>query len=379
MDAFFASCEEAVNPSYRGKPLIVGGTKTDLRSIVSCGNYAARARGVKTAMALSKAIQLVPDGIFIRHTRGIYSDYSHRVQEVFRKYSPLVQQVSIDESYIDVSGVLHDYENNPVQLAETIKNDIQKTLHITCSIGISSNKTCSKIASKLNKPNGITYVPFGKEKEFLSKLEVSRIPGVGKATQKILDKYGIKLIGDILKYDKSFYENEIGSYAVHLLDIANGIDSREVRIEEGERKSLSNEETFDHDTDDMEYLKKELYYILEKSCARLRKHKITARNITVKVKYYDFTVNQKSFTRGRYSNIEMDYFDDAIVLLQILMQKRKKIRLLGAKFADLVEEDKAYQEKLFDDEDRNKTIALKLDEIRKKYSYDIIKFGKTFD
>lgn len=381
MDAFFASCEEALNPSLRGKPLIVGGTKQDLRSIVACPNYLARARGIKTAMPLTQAIALAPDGNFIRGTRGLYSDYSRRVREILYKYTPIVEPASIDEAYLEVSGVLHLHKNNPVTLAQKIKDDIKDNLHITCSVGISRRKVCSKIGSKQNKPDGITFIPPGKEKEFLAPLPVQRIPGVGKATLQKLTKYGVKTIGDLLKFDLDFFENEIGIYSSYLYRVASGEDDREVHTEgesEG-RKSLSKENTFYQDTNDMDFLQRELYSLLEKACARLRKYKITGKTLTVKVKYADFTVNQKSFTRTRYSNLEMDFYDDALSLLKILIGKERKIRLLGVRFNEFLDEDGAIQENLFYDEDRFKNIALNLDKIRKKYNFDIIKFGKNFE
>ncbi len=379
MDAFFASCEEAVNPSLKGKPLIVGGTKQDLRGIVSCPNYIARKRGIKTAMPILKAIQLAPDGNFIRGTRGLYGNYSKKVREIFYKYTPLVEPVSIDEAYLDVTQVLLPYKGDYLRLAWELKNEIKTTLNITCSVGISSNKVCSKIASKQNKPDGITLVPFGRESEFLAPLPVERIPGVGKATFKKLSKYGIVTIGDLLKYSEEFYENEIGSYTSHLLKIAKGIDNREVSSHEDyEQKSLSKENTFNQDINDREFLKKELYFLLEKACARLRKKKVKARGLTVKVKYPDFIVNQKAFTGTRYSNLEIDFYEDAGVLLDRLIPKKRSIRLLGVKFSDLINDDFLIQENLFTDEDKYKNLIEKMDKIRKKYNYDAIKFGKTF-
>jgi DNA polymerase-4 len=378
MDAFFASCEEAINPLLKGKPLIVGGTKEDLRSIVSCPNYLARARGIKTAMPISRALLLAPDGNFIRGTRGLYSDFSKRVRVIFNKYTPLIEPMSIDEAYLDISEVLFPYKGDYKKLAFELKEDIKKTIGITCSIGISSNKVCSKIASRINKPDGITIIPFGKEKDFLSSLPVERIPGVGKATLKKLNKYGIKTIGDLTKFRKEFYESEIGMFSTYLLNVANGIDDREICLyEDYEQKSLSKESTLRRDTSDKEFLKKELYYLLEKSCARLRTKQLKAKTITVKVKYFDFTVNQKSLTKNHLSNMEIDYYSDALNLMNKLLPKGKKIRLLGVRFSELIQDD-SMQENLFTDEEKYRNLFKKLDKIRTKYDYDTITFGKTF-
>lgn len=379
MDAFFASCEEAINPSLRNKPLIVGGTKQDVRSIVSCPNYLARQRGVKTAMAITRAIQLVPDANFIRGTRGLYSTFSKKVREIFYKYTPMIQPISIDEAYLDVTNVLHSHNNDPVLLANKIKDEIHSTLDITCSIGISSGKVFSKIASKVNKPNGVTLVPHGKEKEFLAELPVERIPGVGKAMLSKLNKYGIKLIGDILKYDRKFFENEIGDYAGFIINIANGIDNREVHINDDDRKSLSKETTFDFDTNDLTFLRKELNILMERACFLLRKEKTLAKTITVKIKYYDFKINQKSYTRPVYSNLENDFYEDAMKLLEMAMASARKIRLLGIKFSELIEEKDYTQEDMFLDIEREKKLISKLDELRSKYSFDIVKFGKSME
>jgi DNA polymerase-4 len=377
MDAFFASCEEAINPSLKRKPLVVGGTKNDKRGIVSCPNYLARAKGVRTAMPLTKAIQLVPEANFIRGTRGLYSDFSKKVLKILQKYTPIIQQASIDEAYLDVTEVLHNYNGDYKKLAVTIKRNIKNSLDITCSIGIATNKVCAKIASKMNKPDGITLVPFKMEKEFLSKLPIEVIPGVGQFTRKKLKKYGINLIEDILKFDKTFYTEEIRMHTSYLMRVAKGEDDREVHFEPDERKSLSHEHTLYEDTNDMDFLKKELYSLLERACTRLRKHNLKGKTLTVKVKYYDFLVNQKAFTRNKYSYLEQDFYDDAVILLNKLMLKKKKIRLIGVRFSELCE-DSSIQESIFFDDDRYEIVSEKLDEIRQKYDFDIIKFGKNF-
>jgi DNA polymerase-4 len=379
MDAFFASCEEALNPSLRSKPLVVGGTKQDTRGIVSCPNYLARAKGVRTAMPLTKALMLVPEGNFIRHTKGLYSDYSKRVRLIMKKYTPLIQPLSIDEAFLDVTGVLHEHNNDYLLLANKIKDEIKNTLDITCSIGIATNKVCAKIASKINKPNGITVVPFLNEREFLGKLPIKAIPGAGKSTQERLKKYGINLIEDLLKFDKSFYEHEIGIHTSFLLNVANGKGSDIVKENEDERKSLSKENTFFNDTLDRKFLFSELYYLMERCCEKLRATSMKARTITVKVKYFDFKVNQKSFTGSKYSNLEDDFYKDAIELMDMMLANKKKIRLLGVKFSEFITGDDSMQENLFQDIDKKENLMKKIDKIRKKYDYDIVKFGRTFE
>lgn len=378
MDAFFASCEEAINPSLREKPLVVGGNKEDRRGIVACPNYLARKKGVKTAMPLSKALQLVPEGNFIRSTRGLYSDYSRKVREIFYEFTPQIQPVSIDEAFLDVTGVLHLHNDDPEGLAQKIKNTIKERLDITCSIGIARNKVCAKIASDMNKPDGVTYVPFRKEREFLAELPVEKIPGVGKKSYERLKRYGITKIGDLLKYDRSFYENEIGIHTSYLMDVASGKGSDKVKDDSDSRKSLSKENTFYEDTNDRKFLESELYYLMERCCERLRAKNIKAKCVTVKVKYYDFTVNQKSLTGNKFSNLEADFYGDAVKLLSMLVNK-KKIRLLGVKFSELLEDDDSVQENLFTDVDRNESLMKKIDKIRKKYDFGIVKFGRTFD
>lgn len=378
MDAFFASCEEAINPALKLKPLIVGGTKEDLRGIVTCPNYKARRLGVKTAMPIFKAVKLAPQANFIRGTRGLYSDYSKRVREIFHKYTDRIQPISIDEAYMDVSDVLFNYDNDPEKLARMIKEDIKSTLKITCSIGVSSSKLCSKIASDFNKPDGVTVVPDGGEEDFLAPLAIERIPGVGKALQDKLKKYGIEKIGDIVKFNEGFFENEIGHYSSFLLRAAKGIDRREVNTEQDDRKSLSKETTLNENTNDIEFLRKQMYYLLERSCAYLRKEKLQARTITVKVKYFDFKINQKSFTTKKYSNLEQDFIEESVILLDKLMEKMKKVRLIGVRFNDFIEDDHSIQESLFQSVDKYEKVAEKMDKLREKYDYGVIKFGKNF-
>ena len=377
MDAFFASCEEALNPALKLKPLVVGGTREDKRGIVCCPNYLARAKGVRTAMPLTRALLLVPDGNFIRSTRGLYSDYSKRVRDIFYKYTPIVQPVSVDEAYLDVTGVLHLHNNDYKLLADRLRNEIRDTLKITCSVGIAVNKICAKIASKINKPDGVTVVPFGKEREFLSNMTIDKIPGVGKAAQLKLRKYGIDLIGDILKFDQSFYDKEIKFHTSFLLNVANGKGSDNVKENDEVRKSLSKENTFYEDVYDREFLLSELYYLMEKCCQKLRKVKLKGRSITVKVKYFDFKVNQRSYTAAKYSNLETDFYEDATLLLDKMLMNKKKIRLLGVKFSEFISGDEAVQESIFDDIDKKENLLNKLDTIRKKYDFGIVKFGRT--
>lgn len=375
MDAFFASCEEAINPSLRGKPLVVGGTKEDKRGIVSCPNYEARALGITTAMPLNRALQLAPDANFIRSTRGIYSRYSKSVREIFYNYTPLIQPVSIDEAYLDVTEVLHRYKGDFLELAHSIKREIKEKLDITCSIGIAKNKFCAKMASKYQKPDGLTYVEFGKEKEFLAKTPVEKINGVGKSMFEKLKRLEVSLIEDIFKYDADFYEaNHISGE--FLIRAANGEGSDEVHENGEERKSLSKENTFHNDTMDPTFLKAELFYLMERCCFLMRADDYKARCITVKVKYTDFTVNQRSLMKDTCSNLEEYFYDDAVKLLKDLI--RKKIRLLGVKFSDLSFETNFSQENLFTDNSKNENITSKLDSIRNKYKFDIIKYGKNF-
>jgi DNA polymerase IV len=378
MDAFFASCEESKNPLLKGKPLIVGGLKTDLRSIVACPNYLARKRGIKTAMPLSQALNLAPDGNFIRSTRGLYSDYSKRVINILVRYTPYLEQASIDEAYLDMTDPELN-EKGYIDIAKKIKNEIKASLNITCSVGISQSKTCSKIASKHNKPDGITFVPFGYEKEFLKDLPVQRIPGVGKSMLERLNKYDIFKIGDLLNHKIEFLEEIFGSYGLKLYKLANGEDYRTVNTEYDDRKSLSKENTFNFDINDINYLYKELYTLIEKACARLRKYGDKARTITVKVKYPDFSVNQKSLTKSFYSNIEMDFYEDAKLLLKKLLTKKKSIRLLGVRFNEFIKDDDSLQENLFTNESKYSVITKNIDKLRNKFNYDIIKFGKNFE
>ncbi len=377
MDAFFASCEEAVNPKLRGWPLIVGGNKEDKRGIVMCPNYLARAKGVRTAMPMGKAIQLCPEANYIRSTRGLYSDYSKKVRSIFYKYTPMVQPVSVDEAFMDVTDVLHAYKSDYIKLANELKGEIKNTLDITATIGVASTKLCAKMASKIQKPDGLTVMPLGKEKEFIKNLPIENIPGVGKQSQIRLKKYGIHLIGDILKFEKDFYES-LGMHTDFLFNVANAKTSDKVNFEgEDNRKSLSKENTFWEDTNDMTFLKSELYSLMEKACYRLRQENTVAKTITVKIKYTDFKVNQKSFTRTKYSNMEKDYYDDAVRLLEMMMAGRRKIRLLGVKFSELEEFDNAYQEELFTDVDKEKNLVEKIDLLRSKYNFGVLSYGKN--
>ena len=220
-------------------------------------------------------------------------------------------------------------------------------------------------------------MPFGNEKEFLSEMTIDKIPGVGKATQERLRKYGINLIGDILKFDQTFYDKEIGFHTAFLINVANGRGSDNVKENSEERKSLSKENTFYEDVSDREFLQSELYSLMERCCQKLRKVKLKGRTVTVKVKYFDFTVNQRSYTTSKYSNLETDFYEDAVSLLDKMLMNKKMVRLLGVKFSEFVAGDDAVQENLFDDVDKKENLLNKLDTIRKKYDFEIVKFGRT--
>ncbi|HCN38628.1 MAG TPA: hypothetical protein DIS94_13060, partial [Bacteroidetes bacterium] len=204
-----------------------------------------------------------------------------------------------------------------------------------------------------------------------------RIPGVGKAMLPKLHKYGIYKIGDILKFEKSFFEGEIGDFSGFLWNVAQGLDKREVRIEEEDRKSLSKENTFNADTNDMNFLRRELNILLEKACFRMRKEKLLAKTITVKAKGYDFTVIQKSYTRPVYSNLESEMYEDVMELLDKVMKSGKKVRLIGIKLSELIDETDYVQEEMFMDVATNKRLTENIDKLRNKFSFDIIKYGKS--
>jgi DNA polymerase IV len=330
MDAFFVSVEELFDPSLKGKPVVVGG-KANERGVVSAASYAARKFGVHSAMPLRTAYKLCPQAIFVEGHRGRYIEYSGRVFEVLQKFSPAVEMASIDEAYLDLTGTerLH---GPPLRAAHRLHAMVKDATDLNCSIGAASSRLVAKIASDQAKPNGVLWIVPGREAEFLAPLDVRKIPGVGKVTEKTLHECGIRKVGDLAALDADFLETRFGKWGLALAGKARGKDAGgwfdgEVG-EGGDPKSVSHEHTFMEDTADSTALDAILVRLSEMVARRLRDHRLFARTVQIKLRYSDFSTFTRAKTLDRASHIDTEIAEVARGLFHKAWTG-KPIRLVG--------------------------------------------------
>src|SRR5437899_2006871 len=273
MDAFYASVEQRDHPDLRGKPVIVGAGPRD-RGVVAAASYEARKFGVHSAMPSRTAYKLCPQGVFVRPNMEKYAEVSRQVMAILRSFTPLVQPLSIDEAFLDVSGSTAQF-GDPVAIAKRIKAEIRSGTALTASVGVAPNKFLAKLASDLHKPDGLTVITDADKVQILAPLPVSKVWGVGKVTEKRLHELGIRTIGDLQRLPLDELRQRFGNTADHLHALARGEDNREVETDE-ESKSISSEHTFDEDTADLDRIKKCLLEQCEEVGLRLRQEKLAA-------------------------------------------------------------------------------------------------------
>ncbi len=405
IDAFFASVEEAICPALKGKPVIVGGLATD-RGVVACPNYEARRLGVRTAMPLARARLLAPGAVYVRGDHGTYEKYSHRFIEILRSFSPVVQPVSLDEAYLDANGCLHLWDCDPGKMAAAIKQAVFEELRITVSVGISSNRVCSKVASDYSKklaktgtairgetgpPDGLLIVPLGEERNFLAPLPVSALPGIGRKTAEALESLGISTIGNLADSDAGVLTKIFGVIGLYLHEAANGRGSSE--LDDGERaaKSISKSTTFSEDSNDANFISAVLFHFAEKIARSLRRSGEVASTITLKMRYsqgapapgfrysdpgewHGFVTYQKSYTLGNPTNSEFEIASTAMELFKKLWLKGTKVRLVGIGVTN-IRRDERQTELFLSGRDRRGELLKRVDIIREKFGYHSIYFG----
>ena len=286
MDAFYASVEQLDNPELRGECVIVGGTSN--RGVVSAASYEARKLGVHSAMPAFQARQKCPDGVFLHPRMDRYKDVSRRIMAILRDFSPLVEPVSIDEAYLDISGSQRLY-GDPIETARQIKQEIKETVGLTSSIGLAPNKFLAKIASDMDKPDGLTVIMPEQVAAFIDALPIQKVPGVGKKTAAQLTLMGIDTLGDVHKFSEKTVLEKLGKFGRRLIQLASGIDPTPV-TPHSPHKSISTERTLSENTSDKKLLKQHLLKQSEEVARQLRKAGVRARTVTLKIKYADFTL-----------------------------------------------------------------------------------------
>ena len=371
LDAFFVSVECLRNSSMRGKPLIIGGTSD--RGVVSSCSYEARAFGVHSAMPTKLAKRLCPDAIFLKGDMDAYSKYSKIVTEIIGDESPVFEKASIDEFYVDLSGM-----DQYIGCFKWSKELRQKVIHesgLPISFGLSINKLVSKVGTGEAKPNGALQVQAGTEKAFLAPLSTSKIPSIGKVTYKKLSFMGVRTIETLSNIPMKLLQREFGKPGISLWKKANAIDNSPV-VPYSEKKSMSAERTFSVDTIDLVKLKSVLSKMLSKLTFELRQSQKLTSCITVKIRYSDFNTYTKQ-RKLSYTANDNTLTLQAYELFDQLNQRRQLIRLIGIKFSGLVHGN--YQISLFDDTVREINLLQQMDRIRNRFGKNAVMRASALD
>jgi nucleotidyltransferase/DNA polymerase involved in DNA repair len=368
MDAFFAAVEQRDHPEFRGKPVIVGsdpkGGKG--RGIVATCSYEARKFGVHSAQPISQAWRCCPQGIYVRSDMEKYARASERIMSILLEFTDMVEQVSIDEAFLDVTGSRR-LLGSGVEIARKIKARIVEDQRLTASVGVAANKFVAKVASDLRKPDGLVVVEPGKEEEFLAPLPIGRLWGVGVKTEALLAGLGLRCIGDVARLDRADLIRRLGKGGAHLWQLARGVDDRKVSPEEG-FKSIGHETTFERDTDDRQLLHDTMLGLAEKVAQRLRANLARGRTVTVKFRDADFSTCTRRITLPRPADTIEKIFPVAWKLLQPLMRERKLVRLIGVYASNLVTEEEPGQLSLFDQTpEKDRRIAQAVDRITRRF------------
>jgi DNA polymerase IV len=369
LDAFFVSVERLLQPELIGKPVIVGGSAD--RGVVAACSYEARAYGVHSAMSGRLAKQLCPNAIFIRGDHENYSKYSRIVTDIIKENVPLYEKTSIDEFYIDLSGM--DKYFGAYKLASELRQRITKETNLPISFALSSNKTVSKIGTGEAKPNGQIQIAHGNEIPFLAPLSVKKIPMVGEKTYQTLRSMGIEWIKTLQQMPIEMIERLLGANGVVLWNKANGIDNSEV-VAYNERKSISTETTFDTDTIDVHYLKNVLSSMVQKLGYQLRNEKKLTGCIAIKIRYSDFNTHTQQI-KIPYTALDHVLMEKAKELFDKLFNKRLLIRLVGVRFSHLIEA--SYQFDLFEDKTEQVNLYNAIDSVKNRFGEDLLTRAST--
>ena len=363
LDTFFLSVELLNHPEHIGKPAFVGGREM---GVVTSASYEARAFGVRSGMPSRKALQLCPQAIVLGGSRGEYSRYSRWVTQIIAAKAPLFEKASVDEFYIDLTGMQKFFDS--LQWTIDLRKQIMDETKLPISFGMASNKMMAKIATDEAKPNGYLQVPFGKEKEFLAPMKVSKIPGVGEHTYEVLKAMGIITIKDISEKTKEELEERLGKWGIDLWYKSQGIHHGEVSNYH-EAKSISSEHTFDENKLDIAFLKSELVRLTEKIAYELRQDGKVAGCVAVKIRYHDFETTSRQTTIP-YSCADDEFIPVVKELFDKFHKRGEPVRLLGVRLSELTND--AIQTNLFDDVERKTDLYKAIDNVKNRFGKNLI-------
>jgi len=384
LDAFFCAVEETRNPSLRGVAFAVGGQPNERGVVASC-SYAARKMGVRSAMPMSRAVRLCPGLVIVPSRHRVYSEVSQKVMSILHDQSGLVEQISIDEAFLDVSDIQEDHE----RLARRLQARIRDELHLPSSIGIASNKLVAKIATEVGKalalkrikaqgltepPNAVTVVPSGEEAAFLSPLPADMLWGVGPKTFQKLADLGIHTIGDIAKWPENELIRMFGENGRDLARHAKGVDNRPIETER-ETKSISQEVTFSVDVRDDKVLQKTIREQSSRVASQLRKNELAGSTIKLKIRWPDFTTLTRQTTLNHRTDQEDEIAKAALELMDSVRKSNQAVRLIGVGISGLGQPIR--QLGLWDmDNEKSRRLQEALDVLREKYGRDVIHKGE---
>jgi nucleotidyltransferase/DNA polymerase involved in DNA repair len=380
MDAFFAAVEARENPEIADKPIVVGADPRGGRGrgVVAACNYEARKYGIRSAMPISEAYRRSPRAVYLRPRMQLYAEVSERIMAIFESYTELVEKLSIDEAFLDVTASTRLFGDG-ASIARDIKRQVWEQERLTVSVGVATNKFLAKLASDLEKPDGLVVVEPGREREFLHDLPVERLWGVGEKTARRLHSLGIQTIGEIAAAPLALLDRHLGhAHTLHLHRLANGEDDRPVEPAR-ERKQIGRETTFMTDTDDREFVRRTLLALTEEVAARLRRRRLAARTVTVKLRLAPFETHTRRRTVARPLFTTEAIYPAACELFAAADPGDRPIRLIGVSVSGLHELPPEQQLGLFDEgpgEPNASRVADVMDEISEKYGREALKRGK---
>ena len=387
MDAFYASVEQLDHPEYKGHPVIVGGLSS--RGVVATASYEARKFGVHSAMPISRAKNLCPQGIYVYPNMARYKEISHIIHKVMEEFTPLIEPLSLDEAFLDVTGITHKF-TGPKALGRAIKDRVFEETGLIISAGLAPNKFLAKLASDLDKPDGLVVIPYGKECESLANLPIKRIWGVGPSTERRLKDGGFALIKDVQALpDEKPLVPYVGNQARRIWELARGIDERPVEPDR-QIQSVGNEETYESDIEDPAVIDLELHYFANRVAKRLRKYGLMGHTVSIKVRYNDFKTVSRQKRLDSATDQERIIYDTSVLLWNKLMRTAplpqfdtsvldmpiKPIRLLGVTVSGLSTEG-IVQDDLFSigTDEKDEKLSTVLDSLASKFGEGAIMSG----
>lgn len=369
MDAFFASIEQRDHPEWRGKPVIVGGLSA--RGVVSTASYEARAFGIHSAMPMSRARALCPSGIYVRPRFELYRSVSDEIHRIMLHYAAEIEPISLDEAFMDITGMGTQYPTLGA-IGRAIKGEIREKTGLVASAGIAPNKFLAKMASDMDKPDGLTIIPYGREAAILAPLPLRRLWGVGSVTEGKLLAAGFRTIGDIQRAAPGTVEAAVGRLADHLRRLSFGIDDRPVQAERAV-KSIGDEETYETDLTDPAVIRRRIAIHSDTVASRLRRRHLTARTVSLKIRFASFRTVMRSVSFEEGTNLQEDIEAAALSLLEKI-PRTEAVRLTGVTCSNLAEEVETIS--LFPDrKDALRRAARAVDAIQAKYGKDAIRKG----